>query len=113
MARSPRSDAIRHTFLVRFGRSLDGAALRRVGNLIGMLTYECPSLLPAPQRPDVAVLRAASWDLRHLELDLLTYRGREPYVEPWRSLYLLAGRVAHEAVQLADQIDAALREVAR
>jgi hypothetical protein len=60
----------------------------------------------------VAILQTAEWDLRHLQADLLRYRGMEPYATPCRVLWLLAGDVAHQAAQLADRIETGLRETA-
>jgi hypothetical protein len=112
MPRFPRSDAFRHTFLLRFTRGPHRATLRSVGNLLGLLMMETQHLFPPPPRPQVAILHAAMWDLRHLEADLLRYRGTEPYAGPARALYFTAGHVADEAAQLAGRIDRALREKA-
>jgi hypothetical protein len=112
MARIPQSDAFRHTFLTRFTRGPHRATLRSVGNLLGMLTTEARHILPPPPKPQVAILQAAEWDLRHLQADLLRYRGTAPCGGPCRVLYLLAGDVAHQAAQLADRIETGLRETA-
>lgn len=112
MARFPRSDAFRHTFLTRFTRGAHSATLRSMGNLLSSLMIEAHHLFPPPPKPQVAILQAAAWDLRHLEADLLRGRGHEPYSGPCRALYFIAGHVADEAAQLADRIETSLRETA-
>ena len=106
------SGGFRETFLVIFTRKGDAAALRRLSRLLTEL-YRCAAPRwwpPHKQGDDVALLRAAVADLRHLRYVLEWSAGGVTYSALGMAYNQLARDCSAEVEEIAAKIEAAMAD---